>query len=110
MRTTQIIKTILGPGVAVTLASIALAASIHGHAADRGAVLAAVLLIGMMLLSAGAIMASSRERRKVERDAAQKRCPCCGDPMRGIVDAQSGPLWRCVECMRDEAAVFSLPS
>lgn len=110
MRTTQVIKTILGPGVAITLALIALAASIHGHAADRGPVLASVLLIGMMLMSTGAIMASRRKRRKVERDIAQKRCPCCGDPMRGIVDAQSGPLWRCMECMRDEAAVHSLPS
>ena len=110
MRPTQIIKTILGPGVAITLASIALAASIHRHAADRGAVLAAVGLIGMMLLSVGAIMASSRERRKVDRDTTLKQCPCCGDPMRGIVDAQGGPLWRCVECMHDEAAVLSLPS
>ena len=110
MRVTQIINTILGPGVAITMASIALAASIHNHAVDRGAVLASVLLIGMMLLSAGAIMASRRERRRVMRDTDQKRCPCCGDPMRGIVDAQSGPLWRCMECMRDEATVHSLPS
>ena len=110
MRTTQIIKTILGPGAAITLASIALVTSLHGRAADRGFVLACVLLIGMMLVSAGTIAVSRREHRKVERDGAKKQCPCCGDPMRGIVDAQSGPLWRCVECMRDRAAGNSLPS
>ena len=109
MRATQSVKFILGPSLIAGPAAFALVSSMHSRAAAVTSLWASVVLLSLMLLSAGAVALTRRDRRRFKRDVPQKRCPCCGNAMRGIVDVQTGPLWRCVECMRDEEALYSLP-
>jgi len=107
MRISQFIKTFLGPLLAATTGSVAFAGSTHPQPLDPAAMWATVGLALLLALSVGTIAWSRRERRRFKRDIAQKRCSCCGNAMRGIVDAQNGPIWRCVDCMREEAALYS---
>jgi len=113
MHATQFVRLFLGPSLSLAAVSVASAGSIHGQD-DATPLLVAVALIVMLSLSAGAVVFTRwQQRRWAKRDAQQqhdKRCDCCGISMRGIVDAQSGPVWRCVECMRQESALYSLRS
>lgn len=112
MHTTQFVRLFLGPGLSIAAISVASGGSIHGQP-DATPLLVAVALILMLSLSAGLVVFKRwQQRRWAKQDAQEhgKRCDFCGMPMRGIVDAQSGPVWRCVECMRQEAALYSVRS
>lgn len=34
-------------------------------------------------------------------------CPSCGKQMTGIVDGRYAPVWRCVGCMHEQAALYA---
>jgi uncharacterized membrane protein YfcA len=109
MRATQFVRLFLGPVLAIGMATVAAVGSIHGGLADAAyAAWAFAALMGLLALSVGAEALARRERRRFRRDVPQRRCPCCGNAMRGILDGRSVPIWRCVGCSRDEAAVQSL--
>jgi len=110
VRISPFVKMFLGPLLAGTTGSLAFAGSTHPQPLEPAAVWATVALTLLLALSVGTIVWSRRDRRRFKRDIAQKRCSCCGNAMRGIVDEQSGPTWQCVECMRQEAALYSVRS
>jgi hypothetical protein len=110
MRASQFVKLLLGPTLAAFALSAAVAGSMHEQESDSSILLPILALIAMLATSVGTIVWNRRERRRFKRDIGQKRCQCCGNAMHGIVDIEVGPLWRCVECMRDEEVLFSLPS
>jgi len=110
MRASQFVKLFLGPILAGCALSAAFAGSVHKQESDSSMLLPVVALVAMLAASVGTIAWSRRERRRFKRDIVQRRCQCCGYAMRGIVDSEAGPLWRCVDCMHEEAALHSLPS
>ena len=110
MRASQFVKLFLGPILVACVLFAAFAGSMLKREIDSSILLPMLALLAMLAVSVGTIAWSRRERRRFKRDLAQKRCQCCGNVMRGIVDIEAGPLWRCVECLRDEAILFSLQS
>jgi len=110
MRASQFVKLFLGPILVACALSAAFAWSMRIQKIDSSMLLPTLMLLAMLAASVGTICWTRRERRHLKRDVAQKRCQCCGNAMGGIVDAELGPLWRCVECLRDEVVLFSLPS
>ena len=108
MRARRFLNTFLGPFLAAGTASVALASTTQAQSTTPGVVAPLSALLAMLGASVGMIAWSRRDRRRAKRALTYKRCQCCGNPMRGAVDAQRGSILRCVECLRQEAVCWMI--